>query len=153
MLLIWQCSTENKTVASYLQIPLKDWDGKEHRLQDYSGKIVVLDFWATWCGPCGEAAPLISQLEKEFRGQDVVFLGVNTDDGISIATIRKKANQFGMSYPSLLDAEQQLVGALDVAYQPGLIFLDSQGTVFYKQYGLKKSEIPHIKTKIKEKMD
>jgi thiol-disulfide isomerase/thioredoxin len=57
-----------------------DLSGKPHSLSDYHGKIVVLNFWATWCLPCRDEMPMLSKLSKDFAPQDVVFLAVSLDD-------------------------------------------------------------------------
>lgn len=56
-----------------------DKNGKSAKLSDYKGKVIYIDFWATWCGPCIKEAPAFEALEKDFRGKDVVFLSVSTD--------------------------------------------------------------------------
>lgn len=56
-----------------------DVDGKIHSLSDYIGKVVVVDIWATWCGPCMKELPFFRKLEREFVGKDVVFIGVSMD--------------------------------------------------------------------------
>ncbi|MCO4291875.1 TlpA family protein disulfide reductase [Solitalea sp. MAHUQ-68] len=58
------------------------WDasGKEVSLSDFKGKIVLVDVWATWCGPCNKEIPYLKKLEEEFQGKDVVFLGVSVDE-------------------------------------------------------------------------
>jgi thiol-disulfide isomerase/thioredoxin len=57
-----------------------DLTGKSHSLAEYQGKIVILNFWATWCGPCRDEMPMLSKLSKDFAPQDVVFLAVSLDD-------------------------------------------------------------------------
>ena len=58
---------------------LKDADGKTVRLSDYKGKVVLLDFWATWCGPCREALPHIKEIAKKFHDQPLVVISINLD--------------------------------------------------------------------------
>ena len=59
---------------------VQDPSGAPVHLSDYKGKVVVIDFWATWCGPCQAAMPHTNEIAKEFKGQNVVFLGISIDD-------------------------------------------------------------------------
>ena len=56
-----------------------DIEGKTHSLSDYKGNVIVVDIWATWCGPCVKEIPFFKKLEEEFKGQDVVFMGISVD--------------------------------------------------------------------------
>jgi len=62
------------------RLKLKDLDGATQSLSQYRGKIVVLNFWATWCGPCQEEMPMIVQEEQVYRSRSVVFIGVSLDE-------------------------------------------------------------------------
>ena len=62
------------------EFELKDGDGKTVRLSDYKGKVVLLDFWATWCAPCREALPHMREIAKKFQGQPLVVLSVSLDE-------------------------------------------------------------------------
>jgi thiol-disulfide isomerase/thioredoxin len=66
---------------------LDDVDGKTVRLSDYSGKVVVLEFWATWCGPCTAALPVLTDIARD-KGRDVVVLAINVDDSETAAKVR-----------------------------------------------------------------
>lgn len=57
-----------------------DINGKEYSLEDFKGKLVYIDFWATWCGPCRHELPYLKNLEKEYHGKDVVFVSISLDD-------------------------------------------------------------------------
>src|SRR5580704_18781688 len=59
---------------------LKDASGERVRLSDYRGKVVVLNFWATWCAPCRDEIPMLVEMEKEYRSRGVVFIGASLDE-------------------------------------------------------------------------
>jgi thiol-disulfide isomerase/thioredoxin len=75
-------------------------DGKSHRLADYAGKVVVVDVWATWCGPCRAEIPHLIELAKEFKGQGVEVIGLTTENPATDSqTVREFARQFKINYP------------------------------------------------------
>ncbi|MEV0183755.1 TlpA disulfide reductase family protein [Streptomyces sp. NPDC050625] len=76
-------------------------DGRPASLADYKGKTVVVNVWASWCGPCREEAPALTRYHEKKKGQGVVVLGLNEDD--SAGPARDFAREFHMSYPSVLD--------------------------------------------------
>lgn len=71
-----------------------DWkeNGKDHKLSDYKGKVIVLNFWATWCGPCKREIPDLSQLSSELKNKDFKLIGVSVDDN------RDDLNKFVKAY-------------------------------------------------------
>jgi peroxiredoxin len=74
------------------------------RLADHAGKVVVLDFWATWCGPCKEAVGELKELQKQFDGRGVVIIGISVDKGgDASAKVREFARQHGITYQLLID--------------------------------------------------
>jgi thiol-disulfide isomerase/thioredoxin len=78
---------------------LKTIDGASLRLANYAGKVVVLDLWATWCGPCRKEVPHLVQLSKEFKDRDVEVIGLTTEDPAAAAQkVRDFAKEFQISY-------------------------------------------------------
>ena len=89
---------------------LAGWsDGKRRQLSDYRGKVVVLDFWATWCGGCLTAIPEMEQLAKKYEKQDVVFFGVHTPDG-DMDQIKKLQKVKGWTAPTAVDVGTSRAG-------------------------------------------
>ncbi|HHY85960.1 MAG TPA: TlpA family protein disulfide reductase [Verrucomicrobia bacterium] len=78
----------------------KDLAGKEVRLADYKGKVVVLDFWATWCGPCLSSMPHTQEVAKRFKDKDVVVLAACTSD--SQAAFEKWVKENASKYPDIV---------------------------------------------------
>ena len=139
-----------KITQKYLNIELYDWNGNKIKLKNYQGKIVVLDFWATWCEPCKKAAPLIDVLAQKTSSENFIFIGVNTDDNKTLEELKNTAENFGLKYESLLDPELKLTNELKVEGQPALVFLDRKGNILYMQYGIIFSDIQKLLQKMEE---
>ncbi|WP_233617559.1 TlpA family protein disulfide reductase [Actinomadura sp. WAC 06369] len=105
-------------------------DGKAFRLADYRGKVVVVNFWASWCAPCRGEAPSLEQVHKENEAKGAAFVGVNFKD--SKPNARAFERNFKVSYPSVFDAD----GRVTLAFRevppnaiPSTLVLDRQGRV------------------------
>jgi peroxiredoxin len=101
------CKTTKKPAR--LDFTLKDMSGKDVNLADYKGKVVMLNFWATWCVPCQHEIPLFVQLQDQYRSQGVVFLGVSVDDDAE--TLRPYAQEMHMNYPVLVGKDHEIQDA------------------------------------------
>ncbi|MDZ4815938.1 MAG: TlpA disulfide reductase family protein [Verrucomicrobiota bacterium] len=80
---------------------LKDIDGKTVKLSDFKGKVILLDFWATWCPPCREEIPGFINLQKKYGDKGVVIIGVSVDEG-GPDVVKKFAQKLGVNYPMLM---------------------------------------------------
>ena len=109
---------------------LKDASGERVRLSDYRGKIVVLNFWATWCAPCRDEIPYFVELEKEYRSRGVVFIGASLDDERTSRQIPDYLARYGVKYPVWYGAGRGDLDRLgfDQAV-PATAFLDQEGRV------------------------
>ncbi len=126
-------SAGSKAKAANLDLTLKDMHGADVRLADYKGKVVVLNFWATWCGPCQTEIPELIEVQNEFKDKDVVVLGISIDDPAE--TLRKYAEGKGINYPLLL-----MQNDVDEAYGPlfGVpitYIIGRDGTISHTQMG------------------
>jgi peroxiredoxin len=111
---------------------LRDQEGKVHSLGEYRGKVVVMDFWATWCGPCAEVMPRMQKLHEKFADKGVVVLGVNSwEENDPIALMQKKR----FSYRLLLKGEN-LAEAYKVTMLPVVYIIGDDGTIIYCHGGV-----------------
>ena len=97
------------------------------RLSELEGKAVILDFWATWCMPCREQAPIIERVVKAFSGRGLVAVGVVTDD--TAENVLAFAKQYGISYASVLDEQYAVSRMYAVVGLPTLVVLDRKGSI------------------------
>ncbi len=116
-----------------LDLTVKDMNGASVRLADYKGQVIVLNFWATWCGPCQAEIPELVRTYAEYKKQGVVVLGVSIDD--TAETLRAYAPQKNMTYPLLLMQDD-----VDQAYGPifGVpitFFIGRDGMISRKHFG------------------
>src|SRR5262249_11111255 len=91
------CTT--KGVPAKLNFTLKDVDDKKVKLVDFKGKVIVLNFWATWCVPCKTEIPEFVDLQKQYEPQGVQFIGISVDD--TAAKLRPYISEHSMNYPVL----------------------------------------------------
>jgi peroxiredoxin len=113
------------------EFALKDLQGKEVRLADYKGKIIVLNVFAHWCGPCRQEAPeLEKDLWQAYKSRDVVVLGVATwarDNPTKRA--EEFAREFKLTFPVLVDAENKVAEMYKVSGVPTTFIIDREGVV------------------------
>ena len=115
---------------------LQDVDGKTWKLSDLKGKkIVMIDFWATWCNICKREMPILQKVYQEYQGKGVEFLGVALDE--NIASIKKVAKEKGVTYPILVDKDTKVATEI---YQlsgpiPYKVVIDKAGIIVYDHVG------------------
>ena len=110
------------------EFELKDASGRTVRLSDYKGKIVVLDFWATWCGPCKAEIPWLNELSKKYEAEGVVVLGISMDEDRWDA-VKPFMEKVPMSYPVLMGTRRVAYLYGDVEGLPVAFFVDREQRV------------------------
>jgi peroxiredoxin len=122
---------------------LKDADGKAVRLSDYKGKVVLLDFWATWCGPCRIEIPWLKEFQRKYKDRGFEVVGVSMDDD-GWQAVKPFAAELGINYRLVIgdDTTAQLYGGVDAL--PTTFVIDRDGKIAAVHVGLtSKSEIEH----------
>jgi peroxiredoxin len=134
--LVWRLTHQSSppkvgSAAPHFALPRLDGGGTLS-LAALRGKAVVLNFWASWCVPCKSEAPAIEQLWRRYKGQGVVFVGVDTNDASSDA--RRFVSAHGITYPVVVD-KGGLVAAnrYDIADLPVTYFVNRQGRLIGSQ--------------------
>jgi cytochrome c biogenesis protein CcmG/thiol:disulfide interchange protein DsbE len=102
-------------------------------LSELRGKVVMLDFWSSWCPPCRQEAPALARVYREYEGRNVEFVGVAIwDDPGDVA---RYAKEFDLPYPNVLDEKGQIAINYGVAGIPEKFFIDAGGTLIRKFVG------------------
>jgi peroxiredoxin len=114
-----------------LQLP--DVDGKVHRLADYRGKVVLINFWATWCAPCRKEMPSIERLRHAMEGKPFVILAVNVGEEAGVAREFGRGMQLG--FPLLLDRDMTASRAWGARVLPATYVIGPDGVARYSHFG------------------
>jgi peroxiredoxin len=107
---------------------LANLKGEKVRLSDYRGMPVILNFWATWCGPCRAEFPEFQAAAVD-NADRLVIIGVNNTYADNPEAVPEFVREMGVTFPILLDNEQQVVNAYNVLGLPTTVFIDSKGVV------------------------
>lgn len=119
---------------------LKNLDGQPVNLSDFKGKVVLLNFWGTWCEPCKEETPALQTAYERLQDEGLVIVGVDLFNGErnlnrTVDDVRRFVTLYGVSYPILLDDSGEVGGAYGVAPIPTSYIIDQQGKVRYVKVG------------------
>lgn len=112
---------------------LRTMAGSNLRLQEQRGKVVMINFWATWCGPCQQELPRLNQLYEKYRAAGFVLLGVSVDDDAKHAG--EVATKLGLKFPVLFDTDKSLSHLYDLSTMPSTLIVDRDGKVRYVHKG------------------
>ncbi len=125
-------SDPNAHLTDLMEFTLSGLDGRKLALSSLRGKVVVMDFWATWCGPCRIQHPLYEEVKKRFHDdRDVVFLSINTDEDRESVEPFLEANQWGRE----VWFEDGLARLLEISSIPTTVILDARGQVASRMNG------------------
>ena len=128
--------------AANLNFTFKDLQGKSVTLSDYKGKVVLLDFWATWCPPCRKEIPGFIELYNTYKSRGLVVIGVSMDDTEDIADVQRYAAQLKIDYPILLGfgRENDLKPAFGELPLPTSFIIARNGSICARHDGLTAKE-------------
>jgi peroxiredoxin len=114
---------------------LKSASGSNLRLSEYRGDVVMINFWATWCGPCRQEMPLLNDLYTRYNRVGFSLLGVNIDDDSGRAL--EMAEELGVSFPVLFDDRKEVSKLYQVEAMPVTVLVDREGKVRHVHLGYK----------------
>lgn len=116
---------------------LKDLDNRTVAYSELKGeRLTVIDFWATWCKPCTRSIPKLQALHEKYEERGVQFIGINVDGTRSLSKVKPMSKSFGITYPVLLDVNNEVMKQLRVTAMPSVLVIDRDDKViaFYQGY-------------------
>lgn len=132
--------------AKLPEIGLTDMSGKEVTAASLAGKVVIVDFWASWCGPCKEELPGLEKLYKKYAARGLVVVGVSVDSK------REKASDFAklhkLSFPIVHDVAHAVAGRYKPEKMPSSFIIDSKGIVRHVHAGFVSGDIAKFEKEI-----
>jgi thiol-disulfide isomerase/thioredoxin len=128
-------------------IDMPDQAGKKVDLNELGGKVVLVDFWASWCGPCKQEMPILEELHKKYAKQGLVIVGVNIDHNA------KKMNSFLKSVPVSFrivhDRKLVVASKYEPATMPSSYFIGRDGKIRYVHEGFEKRDAAELEERVK----
>ena len=130
------------------ELNLKSMDGQRVRLSDYRGRVVVLNFWATWCVPCTAEIPMLVKTEKDYRAKGVAFIAASVDDRKSRKNVPEFVSKYNVGLSIWLDANADDLARLGMGTAvPATAFLDPGGRIAFRVEG------PLREEEVRERLD
>ena len=117
---------------------LKSSSGKNLKLSEHRGDVVLINFWASWCGPCRQEMPLLSELHDKYKALGFTVLGVNVEQDSGDA--KKLLEDMPVSFPVLFDNDSTVSKQYDVVAMPSTVLVDRNGRMRYLHKGYKPGE-------------
>jgi thiol-disulfide isomerase/thioredoxin len=108
-------------------------DGGEFKLSAHRGRPVVINFWASWCGPCRAEAPVLENAWQQYKDQGVIFLGIAVQDREENS--RAFIREFGLTYPVGLDVDDRVATLYEITGLPTTVFIDAHGRIRHRWVG------------------
>jgi len=143
-------SAERGEDAISIPLPLLENNkaGKKAEIDSYKGKLIYLDFWASWCGPCRKSLPILNEIRSQYASQGFEVIAINVDENLNDAL--KFLDKYPVDYPILLDPTGKSPQAYKVKGMPTAYLIDEKGTIIYKHIGFKTKDRKKIEQLINE---
>jgi len=133
---LWHESGSDRSAGALMAVRLADVEGRQQPLDQWRGKVLVVNFWATWCEPCREEIPAFVRLQDKYRTRGVQFVGIAIDQRDKVQTF---VRQFEINYPILVGG----IDAIDISRQSGnrvgglpfTVVLDRHGQIVGRELG------------------
>ena len=124
------------------ELDLRDMDGTRHRMSDYRGRVVIVNFWATWCPPCREEMPSMQRAYEQLREEGIQMLAINI--GEDEDTVFAFTANYPVEFPLLLDLDSATIRSWPVKGLPTTFVVDPQGRLAYQAIGDREWDDPDL---------
>ena len=122
--------------------------GQQGALSQYKGQVVMVNFWATWCGPCQQEMPLLDQMYKKYKPAGFTLIGVNVDK--EAPAVKELLARKPVSFPVLLDPANAVSKAYHVDEMPSSVIIDRKGEIRYVHRGYKPGDENEYQDRIRQ---
>jgi peroxiredoxin len=123
-------------------------DGSRSGLSEYKGQVVMVNFWATWCGPCQQEMPLLDQMYKKYKPAGFTLIGVNVDK--DAPPVKALLARKPVSFPVLLDPANEVSRAYHVDEMPSSVIIDRKGEIRYVHRGYRPGDENDYQDRIRQ---
>jgi peroxiredoxin len=127
---------------------LSEPDGSQGALAQFKGQVVMVNFWATWCGPCQQEMPLLDQMYKKYKPAGFTLIGVNVDK--EAPAVKELLARKPVSFPVMLDPANQVSKAYHVDEMPSSVIIDRKGEIRYVHKGYKPGDENDYQDRIRQ---
>lgn len=131
------------------EIGLADLNGKAIKLSELKGKVVLVDFWASWCAPCRESLPVLEKLSKNYADKGLIVVGVNIDKTPELAREFLAKNKLALSFPVVNDKKHEVAGRYAPPTMPSSYVIGRDGQVVSVHAGFRASDEAKLESEIK----
>jgi len=121
---------------------LNDLDGNQHRLSDYRGQVVIINFWATWCPPCRAEMPSMQRAWEQLEEEGILMFGI--DVGEDEDTIFQFTGNYPVEFPLLMDSDSGVINQWPVRGLPTTFVVDPKGRIVYRAIGGREWDDPSL---------
>jgi len=123
-------------------------DAQHHDLQQFRGKVVYVDFWASWCPPCAKSFPFLNKLERDFKADGLQVIGVNLDQTPEDATVF--LTEYPADFTVTADADQQCATKFEVKAMPSSYLIDRKGVIRHIHLGFRDGAAEELRLAVEQ---
>uniref|UniRef100_A0A7V3ZV10 TlpA family protein disulfide reductase n=1 Tax=candidate division WOR-3 bacterium TaxID=2052148 RepID=A0A7V3ZV10_UNCW3 len=138
-----------KRLQEPLEFQLETLEGEKIDLKNYKGRVILMDFWATWCPPCRAAIPHLIDLYQKYQNKNFAVLGIGLDEKEALKKMKEELN---IPYPIFI-GNNEMAKFYQISAIPTLVLINKKGSIAYKEVGFSEEGIKNLESKILEMLE